>query len=60
MRVASANALVLVAHRLSPDSPAEDACHGPLPAFELAYERTQEFLKRFLDLLKPESDATSG
>jgi hypothetical protein len=48
------NAMLLVAHRVSPDGPAEEACRGPLPKFGLAHERTQEFFKQFLDLLKAE------
>jgi hypothetical protein len=46
------NALVLVASQLSPDSSAEEACKGPLKAFELAHERTQELLGQFLELLR--------
>ncbi|MPZ52858.1 MAG: hypothetical protein GEU79_09015 [Acidimicrobiia bacterium] len=43
------NSIILVADRLSPGSPAADFVKGSLPAFSLAYERTQEMLSRFLD-----------
>jgi hypothetical protein len=46
------NALLLCANRLTPDSRAELACHGPLPDFELAYERTQEFFTEFFGALQ--------
>lgn len=46
------NALLLVSHRLSPDSDAAEATTGPLPAFELAHQRTQELARPFLARLR--------
>jgi hypothetical protein len=46
------DALLIVANRLSPGSEAAEACHGPLPDFELAYEKTQEIASQFVEALR--------
>lgn len=45
------NAVLLIAHRLSPDSPAEEESSGELPEFSEGHARTQEYLREWLDLL---------
>lgn len=45
------NAVLLLAHQLSPDSAAEKVNSGELPEFSEGYARTQEYLGRWLDVL---------
>jgi hypothetical protein len=45
------NAVLLVAHRLSPDSAAAVASSGDLPEFSEGHGRTQEYLRRWLEIL---------
>lgn len=45
------NAVLLVAHRLSPDSAAAEASSGELPEFSEGHARTQEYLRVWLDIL---------
>lgn len=45
------NAFLLAAHKLAPESEADQATRGELPAFSLAFERTQEFVQPFLQRL---------
>lgn len=51
------NAALLVVEQLSPGSPAQAACRGPLSKFALAHSRTQEILRQYMAALEATAES---